>query len=783
MSHRYTGTVGKKFEGDRAKAQELQGAARLLVQQCIDHINHNGGWGQCNRQKSLRDGTVVSAIVLQHRHGWEPIVRVEIYAPSNARPTVPPQPIFGFIYSSFVYGPGEQHLYRYQLDGQPPYLEYNLSAATINAVVLNRLYGSNVKVPISPLCNVWHFALSYTIPHRDPATKLAALLVHSGEPYYSDGHMYPAYGGKITLGGALLYDDTDIGLLDAGPRGVSTNGTLYNIKPTVAVYGQWLFIAIPKHSAPHGEVGQSRTVDFYAVPLARCPIEDIEPFHVGTHQIEDEYALDWVTDVVWSPVYPKIALYYRGLTYEEQNYGTQQSTVVIETSASYPEYWAGNSSDTWNTTLRSSVGAAKSQVIVIELTQSDNGFVITEEERLTSSVTIGGDDITYALIDKLHGSITKSGGTSSQTFVGHSVREFPAQTGVSYTSPQMLTGAMFDPDGDLCLFATTATYVCSYADPFTVTNDFEYTRSSYNGEPINGISTTISTENTRRKDWVVEEVPIRGSIDRYMRGELTRRGDSFLTTLNIVLFGADYNYTFGGNGVYVYENTYTESSAGYFIGQHLAVENPITGQDNSLSLTVSVEAWMLYPETTYTHTALANVTTAESISGIPMRQVDYSDQHSSLGLGGGTSTIEETTGTTLYSWLSIPSVPLGIYGTFSGTMTYTHYATETPSVEAAKAIGFLGGYRSPPCGPGIVSIFTEDTMLFGFDTMISTESPRIPNLSVIPDVLFGVVHVIAWDGGDSATEKPIYGSKMIRMGTNEITSAPDSVSDLGFSLI
>lgn len=100
MSHRYTGTIGRRLEGNIPRAHEVQGTARLLVQQCIDHINHNGGWGQMRRQIALRDGTIVKAIVLQHQRGWEPIVRVEIFAPQT--PGAQSQPICGelFFYTS-----------------------------------------------------------------------------------------------------------------------------------------------------------------------------------------------------------------------------------------------------------------------------------------------------------------------------------------------------------------------------------------------------------------------------------------------------------------------------------------------------------------------------------------------------------------------------------------------------------------------------------------------------------------------------------------------------------
>lgn len=84
MTHRYTGTVGKRFEGENIpRAHEVQGTARLLVQQCINQINYNGGWGQACRQLALRDGTIVKAIVLQHQRGFEPIVRVEVFAPQG----------------------------------------------------------------------------------------------------------------------------------------------------------------------------------------------------------------------------------------------------------------------------------------------------------------------------------------------------------------------------------------------------------------------------------------------------------------------------------------------------------------------------------------------------------------------------------------------------------------------------------------------------------------------------------------------------------------------------
>lgn len=81
---KHTGTVGWRFEGPNA--QQVQGAARVLVKQCIDQINFNGGWGQACRQIALRNGTVIKAIVLQHKRGWEPIVRVEVFAPCGDQP-------------------------------------------------------------------------------------------------------------------------------------------------------------------------------------------------------------------------------------------------------------------------------------------------------------------------------------------------------------------------------------------------------------------------------------------------------------------------------------------------------------------------------------------------------------------------------------------------------------------------------------------------------------------------------------------------------------------------
>ena len=82
--------MGRKLEGNLPRAHEVQGTARLLVQQCINEIKYRGGWGQACRQLALRDGTIVKAIVIQNIRGFEPIVRVEVFAPHGAPGEEPP---------------------------------------------------------------------------------------------------------------------------------------------------------------------------------------------------------------------------------------------------------------------------------------------------------------------------------------------------------------------------------------------------------------------------------------------------------------------------------------------------------------------------------------------------------------------------------------------------------------------------------------------------------------------------------------------------------------------
>ena len=81
MTHRYTGELGRRLEGNLPRAHEVQGTARLLVQQCINEIGYRGGQGQAYRTQRLGDGTIVKAIVLQNIRGMQPIVRVEVFAP------------------------------------------------------------------------------------------------------------------------------------------------------------------------------------------------------------------------------------------------------------------------------------------------------------------------------------------------------------------------------------------------------------------------------------------------------------------------------------------------------------------------------------------------------------------------------------------------------------------------------------------------------------------------------------------------------------------------------
>jgi hypothetical protein len=101
--------MGRRLEGNLPRAHEVQGTARLLVQQCIDQIKFNGGWGSANRQIALRDGTVVKAIVLQNIRGMQPIVRVEIFAPKGTEKEKPVPHIPGIVAFIPASGPMPQY--------------------------------------------------------------------------------------------------------------------------------------------------------------------------------------------------------------------------------------------------------------------------------------------------------------------------------------------------------------------------------------------------------------------------------------------------------------------------------------------------------------------------------------------------------------------------------------------------------------------------------------------------------------------------------------------------
>lgn len=84
MTFRYVGELGKKLSGDTQRAQQvINEVARVLVQQCINEIGYRGGQGQAFRNQQLADGSTVKVLVLQNIRGMPPIVRVDVFAPSD----------------------------------------------------------------------------------------------------------------------------------------------------------------------------------------------------------------------------------------------------------------------------------------------------------------------------------------------------------------------------------------------------------------------------------------------------------------------------------------------------------------------------------------------------------------------------------------------------------------------------------------------------------------------------------------------------------------------------
>ena len=83
MVAKYTGELGKGFSGDRERAVQLQGQARILVQQLINQIKApplNGKGLLANSQK-MPDGSVIHAYV--QMIGVHPVIRTYIVSPTK----------------------------------------------------------------------------------------------------------------------------------------------------------------------------------------------------------------------------------------------------------------------------------------------------------------------------------------------------------------------------------------------------------------------------------------------------------------------------------------------------------------------------------------------------------------------------------------------------------------------------------------------------------------------------------------------------------------------------
>lgn len=87
MSHKFVGSVGKELRGNKERALQLIGPARLLVQQALDKIEARGGSGQQLEQWRSSDGCVVWAYVIKYL--VTPIVRIFIECPGGEKTCSP----------------------------------------------------------------------------------------------------------------------------------------------------------------------------------------------------------------------------------------------------------------------------------------------------------------------------------------------------------------------------------------------------------------------------------------------------------------------------------------------------------------------------------------------------------------------------------------------------------------------------------------------------------------------------------------------------------------------
>lgn len=299
MTFRYVGELGQKLEGNLQRAQQAVNAvARVLVQQCINEIGHRGGLGQAYRIQKLGDGTIVKAIVLQNIRGMQPIVRVEVFAPTpGGRKEVIIEPMIG-MYIRGLYSNGVDFVRLilkqsfYELDTGPTPPEVVL---TTNMNSLNSKFGSKFTKDFFILepdtLDDWD-SYANNHYHRDVESGLASFFAS----YDPDNEIHNIGSGFcVCIGGMIA---------------VYGFGWDSRVCCKPAIYDKSLYIVrYPRWTLS----GEDNNIRLYIVPLSALPIhkDDLLGFEVHSQSIPS-LSVDYpsnsinITACVWRSSTPEV---------------------------------------------------------------------------------------------------------------------------------------------------------------------------------------------------------------------------------------------------------------------------------------------------------------------------------------------------------------------------------------------------------------------------------------------------------------------------------------------